>query len=59
MTAEWLDYRFRMPRDVVRAGTNVLVVAFDRAPNFRKVRGYGPKELRAAAVASLTFHRGP
>ena len=55
--ATWADYRFRVPAAAVRPGTNELVLRFDRAPNFRAVRGDGPKEQRPAILASLTLHR--
>jgi hypothetical protein len=57
MTAAWADYRFRVPASAVRAGTNELVLRFDRAPNFRIVRGEGPKEQRPAMLSSITLHR--
>jgi hypothetical protein len=57
MTTTWADYRFRVPASAVRAGTNELVLRFDRAPNFRRVRGDGPKEPRAAMLSAITLHR--
>jgi hypothetical protein len=57
MTTTWADYRFRVPASAVRPGTNELVLRFDRAPNFRRVRGDGPKEPRAAMLAAITLHR--
>jgi hypothetical protein len=57
MTPSWADYRFRVPASAVRAGTNELVLRFDRAPNFRHVRGDGPKEQRPAMLSSITLHR--
>jgi hypothetical protein len=57
MTTSWADYRFRVPAEAVRAGTNELVLRFDRAPVFRRVRGDGPKETRPAILASITLHR--
>lgn len=58
MSAAWADYRFHVPRSAVRPGTNVLVLRFDRAPIYRRVRGYGPREVRPAALARVTLHRG-
>jgi hypothetical protein len=57
MTTAWTDYRFRVPATAVRPGTNELVLRFDRAPVFRRVRGEGPKEPRPAILASITLHR--
>jgi hypothetical protein len=60
MTPAWGDYRFRVPAEAVRPGTNELVLRFDRAPIFRRVRGDGPKEPRPAILSSITLHRaGP
>jgi hypothetical protein len=59
MTSAWADYRFLVPADAVRAGTNVLVLRFERAPIYRRMRGEGPREVRPAALASLTLHRTP
>jgi hypothetical protein len=57
MTPEWRDYSVRVPADVVRAGTNVVVIRFARAPVFHRVRGSGPREMRAAAVAWIDLQR--
>lgn len=57
MEPAWSDYRFRVPATAVRFGTNELVLRFDRAPVFRRVRGDGPKEQRPAMLASITLHR--
>jgi hypothetical protein len=57
MTPTWDDYRFRVPASAVRPGTNELVLRFDRAPVFRRLRGEGPKELRPAILSSITLHR--
>lgn len=57
MEPAWSDYRFRVPAASVRRGTNELVLRFDRAPVFRRVRGDGPKEQRPAMLASITLHR--
>jgi hypothetical protein len=57
MSPGWSDYRFRVPAEAVRPGTNELVLRFDRAPIFRRVRGDGPKEPRPAILSSITLHR--
>ena len=59
MMPAWSSYRFHVPRSAVRAGTNVLLLRFERAPIFHRTRGHGPKEVRPAAIESLTLHRGP
>ena len=59
MTTAWADYTFAVPAATVREGTNELVLRFDRAPLFRRVRGYGPHEVRPAAIASITLERTP
>jgi len=51
----WQDYRFTVPQ--ARVGTNVVVMRFSRAPIFHRVRGWGAREIRPAALASITFHR--
>jgi hypothetical protein len=57
MQPAWADYRFRVAPSAVREGTNELVLRFDRAPVFRRVRGEGPKEQRPAMIASITLHQ--
>jgi len=59
MEPSWVRYRFHVPRSAVRAGTNVLYLRFERGPIFHRMRGRGPKEVRPAAIESLTLHRGP
>jgi hypothetical protein len=59
MTTSWADYAFAVPAPAVREGTNELVLRFDRAPLFRRVRGQGPHEVRPAAIASITLERTP
>jgi hypothetical protein len=54
----WRDYRFAAPAGVARRGTNALVVRFDRAPIYHRVRGSGPRQVRPAALAAITLHRG-
>jgi len=55
----WQSYRFSAGAGVARLGTNTLVLRFDRAPVFRRVRGVGPRQIRPAALASLTLQRAP
>ena len=55
----WQSYRFIAGTGVARLGTNALVFRFDRAPIFHRVRGRGPRQIRPAALAALTLHRGP
>lgn len=59
MTTAWADYTFAVPAPAVRPGTNELVLRFDRAPLYRRVRGQGPHEVRPAAIASITLERTP
>jgi hypothetical protein len=54
----WRDYRFPAAAGVARRGTNALVVRFDRAPVYHRVRGTGPRQVRPAALAAVTLHRG-
>lgn len=54
----WRDYRFAAPAGIARRGTNALVVRFDRAPVYHRVRGSGPRQVRPAAIAAITLHRG-
>jgi hypothetical protein len=46
-----------VPASAVQAGTNMLALRFDRAPVFHRVRGEGPREVRPAALSTLTLHR--
>ena len=57
MSPAWADYRFHVPAAAVVAGTNVLVLRFDRGPVYHRVRGEGPHEVRPAALSTLTLHR--
>jgi hypothetical protein len=57
MVPAWADYRYEVPAHAVRSGTNELVLRFDRAPLYRRVRGHGPHEVRPAAIAALTLER--
>jgi hypothetical protein len=53
----WKDYRFDVPAERVRHGTNVLVVRFERAPIYRRMRGEGPRQVRPAALGRLRLWR--
>ena len=57
VTPVWSDYRFHIPPTAVRSGTNELALRFALSPVFRRVRGEGPREIRPAALASVTLHR--
>ncbi len=59
MQPSWARYRFHVPRSAVRTGTNVLQLRFERGPIFHRMRGEGPREVRPAAIESLTLHRAP
>ena len=55
MTTAWADYRFEVPEAAARTGTNEMVLRFERAPLFRRVRGYGAHEVRPACIAAVTL----
>ncbi len=57
MRPVWAEYRFRVPGEAVQPGTNELVLAFERTPIYRRMRGSGPRRVRPAALAALTLHR--
>ena len=57
MVPAWSDYRVDVPAPAVRAGTNIVVLRFARAPVFHRVRGHGPRQMRAAAVAWIDLRR--
>lgn len=57
MIPSWTEYRFHVPAEAVHAGTNVLVLRFDRTPIYRRIRGKGPRQVRPAALAWLRFNR--
>jgi hypothetical protein len=57
MKPAWMDYRVQVPARAVHAGTNVLALRFDRGPVYHRVRGEGPREVRPAALSTLTLHR--
>ena len=60
MEAVWREYSFTVPAEAVRRGTNEIVLRFDRAPLYFRVRGEGPHEIRPAALRWLTLNRaGP
>jgi hypothetical protein len=58
MAPEWAEYRFRVPKEAVRLGTNQLVLRFERAPLYYRIRGAGPHEVRPAALSWLRLQRG-
>ena len=53
----WQTVRFPLPEDAWQEGTNEVVLKFEYAPLFFKVRGYGARAYRAAAIRLITFHR--
>jgi hypothetical protein len=54
----WQTVRFVLPETVWHEGTNEIVLKFEQAPLFFKLRGYGARAYRAAAIRKITFHRG-
>jgi hypothetical protein len=54
----WQTVRFILPAEVRREGVNEIVLKFEQAPLFFRVRGYGARAYRAAAIRKITFHRG-
>jgi hypothetical protein len=57
MVPAWSEYRFDVPPEAMRRGTNVLELQFERAPIYHRVRGQGPREVRPAALGRLTLNR--
>jgi hypothetical protein len=57
MRPAWTEYRFDVPPEAMRRGTNVLELRFDRGPIYHRVRGQGPREVRPAALSLLTLNR--
>jgi len=57
MLPAWKVYRFHVPAELLTAGTNELALEFERRPIFRRVRGFGPRKVRPAALSRLTLHR--
>ncbi len=53
----WQTARFVLPETVWREGTNEIVLKFEQARLFFKLRGYGARAYRAAAIRKITFHR--
>lgn len=53
----WQTARFTLPETVWREGTNEIVLKFEQAPLFFRIRGYGARAYRAAAIRKITFHR--
>ena len=54
----WQTARFVLPEDAWHEGTNEVVLKFEHAPLFFKVRGYGARAYRSAAIRRITFHGG-
>jgi hypothetical protein len=54
----WQTARFTLPEGVWREGTNEFVLKFEQAPLFFRLRGYGARAYRAAAIRMITFHGG-
>jgi hypothetical protein len=54
----WQTVRFVLPEGGWRQGTNEVVLKFEQAPLFFRVRGYGARAYRAAAIRMITFHGG-
>jgi hypothetical protein len=54
----WQTVRFALPEGGWREGTNEVVLKFEQAPLFFRVRGYGARAYRAAAIRMITFHGG-
>ncbi|PYQ43586.1 MAG: hypothetical protein DMF77_09460 [Acidobacteria bacterium] len=59
MVPAWSEYRFDVPPEAMRRGTNVVELQFERAPIYHRVRGQGPREVRPAALGRLTLNRSP
>jgi hypothetical protein len=58
IAATWQTARFVLPETAWHEGTNEIVLKFEQAPLFFKVRGYGPRAYRAAAIRMMSFHGG-
>ena len=54
----WQTVRFVLPESAWREGTNEIVLKFEQASLFFKLRGYGARAYRAAAIRMITFHGG-
>jgi hypothetical protein len=54
----WETVRFTLPPTAWNQGTNEIVLRFEQAPLFFKLRGYGARAYRAAAIRRITFHGG-
>ena len=57
MAPGWSEYRFDVPPEAMRGGTNVLELWFERAPIYHRVRGRGPRQVRPAALSALVLNR--
>jgi hypothetical protein len=54
----WQTVRFVLPEGTWRQGTNEFVLKFEQAPLFFRIRGYGARAYRAAAIRMMSFHGG-
>ena len=54
----WQTMRFALPAAAWKEGTNEFVLKFEHVSHFFRVRGYGARTFRAAAIRRITFHRG-
>ena len=55
---QWETVRFVIPAEAWHQGTNEIALKFEQAPLFFRVRGYGARTFRAAAIRKITFHTG-
>lgn len=53
----WQIVRFVLPAGVWHDGTNEVTLRFEQAPHFFRLRGYGARTFRAAALRAITLHR--
>jgi len=58
ITPVWQTVRFVLPAAAWKVGTNEVVLKFEQTAHFFRVRGYGVRAFRAAAVRKITLHRG-
>lgn len=57
ITPSWQTVRFVLPETAWREGSNEIVLKFEQAAHFFRVRGYGARAYRSAAIRKITFHR--
>ncbi len=53
----WQTIRFVLPEAAWKEGSNEIVLKFEQVAHFFRVRGYGARAYRAAAIRKITFHR--